>query len=411
MHTPPSPASAAPSTAAAPLPVVRIKPGMDRRVRTGHPWLFSNELVPEPEHKSLPLGTPVRVVSEGGRPVGIGGFNRHALIAVRLFPDTAACGMPDAVWLAGRLRVALALRDRLFDRPYYRLIHAEADGLPGLIVDRYGDVLVVQANAATIDHLTGPLIDALQAVLAPRAIVLRNDSPARAQEGLSQEVTLASGSLPDELVGEEDGVRFVFDPVDGQKTGWFFDQRDNRRFVARLASDRTVLDVYSHTGGFALHAAVAGAAQVTTIDRSAPALLKAERAAELNGVSGRMIFRRAEAFAELERLGSQGQRFDVIVVDPPAFVKSKKDLKAGARGYRKLARLAAQLVTPGGVLLAASCSHHVGMDLFAEQTTRGLIDARRHGRLLRSAGAAADHPVHPLLPESAYLKALCYSLE
>lgn len=391
-------------------PIVRLKPGMDRRVRAGHPWVFSNEIAPDPEHKTLPLGQPVRVVDDRGRAVGVGGYNRHALIAVRMFRHGEA-PLPEVGWLTGRLRAALALRERLYDRPFYRLIHAEADGLPGLIVDRYGDVLVVQANAAAVDHLTDPLLEALQTVVAPRAIVLRNDSPARGQEGLAQEVRLAVGTLPDELVGEEDGVRFVFDPVDGQKTGWFFDQRDNRRFVARLAAGRSVLDVYSHSGGFALHAALAGAREVTAVDRSAPALAKAERAAVLTGVADRMRFRKAEAFAELERLGNDGARFDIVVVDPPAFVKSKKDLKAGAQGYRKLARLAARLVTPGGVLLAASCSHHVGPEMFAEQTTRGLVDAKRGGRILRAAGAAPDHPVHPLLPESAYLKALCLQLD
>jgi 23S rRNA (cytosine1962-C5)-methyltransferase len=393
-----------------PRPVIRLRPGHDRRVRAGYPWIFSNEVAVEPGHRDIPPGALVRVLAEGGRSVGVAGFNRHALLALRLLdpdPDLPV----DAAFLADRVGRALALRRRLFDRPFYRLVHAEADGLPGLVVDRYGDILAVQCNAAWIARLEGALLEALRATVDPRAIILRNDSPARALEGLEPETRLAHGTLDAPVVVEENGVRFLADLAEGQKTGWFFDQRCNRAFAARLARDRRLLDVYAHTGGFGLTATAAGAVAVTLVDRSASALALAEGAARANGVAGRVTTRRADAFADLDAQGAAGERWDVVVVDPPAFVKSKKDLAAGLRGYRKLARLAAAVVAPGGVLLAASCSQAVDPPAFADAVARGLGDAGRQGRILRHAGAGPDHPIHPLLPESAYLKAITLALD
>lgn len=392
------------------LPLIRLQPGRDKRVAAGHPWIFSNEIAMTPELREVPLGAPVRVEAANGRALGVGGFNRHALIAVRMLdrsPDAAI----DTAFLRRRLASALALRDTLFDRPFYRLAHAEADGLPGLIVDRYGDVLVMQSNTALMDRLEGPLCDALEELLKPRAIVLRNDSAVRGLEGLAEEVRVARGAVDGPIAVEENGARFEADPLGGQKTGWFFDQRDNRAFVARLARGRRLLDVYTHTGGFGVQAALAGAEAVTLVDRSAPSLELAAKAAAANGVADRVSTARGEAFAELERRGATGERWPVVVVDPPAFVKSKKDLAAGARGYAKLARLAARVTERGGFLCAFSCSHHVDPALFAEQVARGLIDAGRTGRILRQSGAGPDHPVHPLLPESAYLKGIVLQLD
>lgn len=393
-----------------PRPTVRLQPGRERRAHAGYPWIFANEIIMEPALKSVPTGALVRVVTQTDEPVGVAGFNRHALIALRMI-DADAEAAVDARFLAARLERALALRSNLFDRPFYRLIHAEADGLPGLVIDRYGDVLVVQCNTAVADRLATPLLDALESLLAPRAIVLKNDSPARALEGLEAEVAVARGRLDGPIPVEENGARFAADPLDGQKTGWFFDQRENRAFVAKLARDKRVIDIYAHTGGFGIQAALAGASDVTLVDRSAPALDLALRAAAENGVSERVEALRAEAFDALESHGKAGRSWDVVIVDPPAFVKSKKDLQAGLRGYRKLARLAARVVAPGGILFAASCSHHAEPAAFAEQVARGLTDAHRTGRILRLSGAGPDHPVHPLLPESAYLKALTLQLD
>jgi 23S rRNA (cytosine1962-C5)-methyltransferase len=277
------------------------------------------------------------------------------------------------------------------------------------VIDRYGDVVSVQVNTAGMELLTPALLEAIERVLAPATIVLRNDSAARQLEGLPQATRIVKGEIGGPIPLTENGRRFFADLAEGQKTGWFYDQRDNRAAVAALASGRRVLDLYTYAGGFAVLAACAGAAEVVAVDRSERALALAEQAAQANGVACRFV--RAEAFAELERLAGAGERYDVVVADPPAFVKSKKDLNQGARGYRKLARLSAALVAPGGTLFLASCSHHVDVPLFAEQVRRGLSDIGRAGRILRTAGAAADHPVHPQLPESAYLKGQLLQLD
>ena len=383
---------------------VVLKPNSHKRLLAGHPWIYSNEVAMEPAVKALAPGSLVRIVSHERRPLGVAMFNPQPLISARLLSRDANAAI-DRRFLAARLARALALRDRLFDAPFYRLVHAEADGLPGAILDRFGAVVVAQINTAGMEQLLPELLAALDEVLAPETVLLRNDSAARTLEGIEPYTRLAKGALegPIELI--ENGMRFLADPREGQKTGWFFDQRANRAFVARLAKDARVLDVYSYTGGFALQAAGGGAAEVLAIDRSQGALDLAARAAEMNGVAGRCRFRRGDAFEELHRLAAAGERFDIVSADPPAFVKSRKDLNQGARAYRKLARLAGGLVRPGGFLFIASCSHNMEPALFAEQVRRGLVDAGRGGRILLSAGADADHPVHPSLPESAYLKA------
>ena len=392
------------------LPSVLLRSGEDRRVRAGHPWAFSNEILMDAETKAIPPGSLAYLRAPGGEALGLVTFNPHSLIAARLLTSNPEANV-DALFLGRRIANAAALRDRLIGVPYYRLIHAEADGLPGLIVDRFGDALVVQLNSAGMDALTPVLLEALEAELSPKTIVLKNDSPVRELEGLKREVTVAKGNgEPIELV--ENDARFVADLSEGQKTGWFYDQRDNRRFMAGLARDANVLDVYSYSGGFGVLAAKQGAKAVTCIDRSAAALDAAKQAAKLNGVDKVVSFDKAEAFEALEKLGGQhARKFDVVICDPPAFVKSRKDLKTGAKGYRKLVRLAAPLVARGGFLFVASCSHLMDPPAFADQVKRGLRDAERTGRILLSSGAALDHPVHPNLPETAYLKALTLQLD
>lgn len=393
---------------AATRPQIRFAKGRARRFRAGHPWAFSNEIEMTAEAKALPPGTLVTLVDAGDEKLGVATFNPHSLIAARVLCRDAARAV-DSGFLAERLRAAMALRDTLFGTPYYRLVHSEADGLPGLIIDRFGDVLSVQVNTAGQERLTPLLLEALDEVLKPRAVVLRNDTPVRTLEGLPLEHKVALGILDGPVELEENGVRFLADLTGGQKTGWFYDQRDNRATMAKLAKGRRVLDVYTYAGGFAVQAAAAGAASVTAIDRSETSLALAEGAARLNGLPLACV--RAEAFAEMARLDTAGERFGVVVVDPPAFVKSKKDLQAGAKGYRKMARLAAPLVEPGGFLFCASCSHHMPAEMFAEEIAHGLHQAGRSGRILRASGASADHPVHPMLPESAYLKALILHLD
>ena len=391
-------------------PSIHLLPGQDRRLRAGHPWIYSNELRMDAAAKALPPGAPVCVISGEGRPLALALFNPHSLIAARVITRNKDATI-DAAFIERRLARALRLRERLFEHTYYRLAHAEADGLPGLVVDRFGEVVVCQLNSAGIASVEPLITEALDRLLAPRAIVLRNDSPVRELEGLAQEVRVVKGALegPIELI--ENGVTFLVDPLEGQKTGWYYDQRDNRAFVARLARGQTVLDLYSYSAGFGLQAAAAGAESVLALDRSQLGLDLATASAERSGLAARLLTAREDAVAALDRLAADKRRFGVVVADPPAFVRSKKDLKPGLRGYRKLARACAPLVAEEGILATSCCSHNVPEEAFAAEVRRGLRDAGRGGRLLRRAGAGPDHPSHPALPESAYLKCLVYALD
>jgi 23S rRNA (cytosine1962-C5)-methyltransferase len=391
-------------------PAVRLLPGAHKRAASGHPWVYSNEIAMDADAKALAPGSLVTLMTANGEALGGAMFNPRPLVSAR-FLDRDAGRRIDEVFFLARLGTALHLRERLYDKPFYRLVHAEADGLPGLVVDRFRDVLVMEINTAGIAHLEAELIEACQRLLRPRAIVLRNDSAARALEGLPLEQRVI-GELSTAIDVEENGGYFLADPLGGQKTGWFFDQRDNRRFMAGLARDARVLDLYCFTGAFGITAARAGAKEVLGIDSSEPALKLAREALRKDdAVRAICRFERAEVFEKLESLEASGERFDIVIADPPAFVKSRKDLGPGLRGYRKLARLASALVSPGGFLFIASCSHNVDVADFAEAVRRGLHDAGRAGRIVLSSGAAPDHPVHPFLPESAYLKAQVLALD
>jgi len=391
-------------------PFVTLLPGRHKRAESGHPWIYSNEVRIDAVAKALPPGTLVTVRRADDTALGVAMFNPHSLIAARLLDRDAGRAIGRR-FLARRLERALRLRDRLFELPYYRLAHAEADGLPGLVVDRFADVLVAQFNAAGMARFEPLVLEVLDALLAPEAIVLRNDGPARVLEGLGSETRVATGMVNEPVVIRENGIEFLADLLAGQKTGWFFDQRVNRRFVTALARNARVLDLYCFTGGFALHAAAAGAAAVLGIDSSASALELAVEAAARNGFGETCEFRRGEAFGKAARLAAAGERFDIVIADPPAFARSRKDVPAALRGYRKLARLAASVTSGGGVLFLACCSHNVTEAEFAEAVRRGLADAGRGARILRIAGADADHPIHPALPETAYLKAMTLALD
>ena len=392
------------------LPRIFLQQGQERRIVLGHPWAYSNEIRMDAASKALPPGSLASLHRIDGKPLGVGTFNPHALIAFRVF-DADPAAIIDEGFFVRRMRRAMGLRQRLFDEPFWRLAHAEADGLPGLVCDRFGDVLVMQMNTAGADALAPVILAAAGEVLRPRTIVLRNDTAARALEGLDRAVRVEGGSVEGPVAVREGGLAFLADIVGGQKTGWFYDQRDSRAFIARLARDATVLDAYCYGGGFAIAAAAAGAGAVVGLDTSEPALALARRAAEANGVANRCTFRRAEVFGELERLGRSGERYRVVVADPPAFVKSKKELGSGLRGYRKLARLAAGLVEPGGFLFIASCSHNVEPAALLTEAVRGATAAGRSGRIVREAKAAGDHPVHVHLPETAYLKSVLLQLD
>lgn len=391
-------------------PAVRLQKGRSNRLRRGGPWVFSNEIEMTAEAKALPPGSLVTLVDAGDEKLGVATFNAHSLIAARVVDRDWRTTVDSRVVL-DRLRRARELRDRLFDRPFYRLVHSEADGLPGLIVDRFGDVVTVQANTAGMERLTPAVLEALDELLAPAAVVLRNDAPSRGLEGLPLGQTVVKGSIDGPVAVEENGLTYLADVTTGQKTGWFYDQRPNRAFVAGLARGRRAIDVYSYAGGFGLACAAAGATEVVLVDRAERALALATDAAARNGFAERVTTVQGEAFAEMARLAAAGERFGVVVADPPAFAKSKKDQAQAAKGYRKMARLAAALVEPGGVLLCGSCSHHMPLEMFQEEVTRGIAQADRTGRLLHTGFAGPDHPVHPALPETAYLKTLTFQLD
>ena len=388
-------------------PTIRLKPKEGRRARAGAPWIFSNEIQMDKAAKDLAPGTVVNVAGDDGQVVGTGYFNAKSLISVRLL-DRAADVVIGTGFFVRHLQHALAIREAFYPKPFYRLVHAEGDGLPGLTIDRFGDTLVAQITTAGMETLISSLLAALEKTLAPTNIILRNDTPSRALEGLGEYVRAAKGEATRTAL-EENGVRYFADLTGGQKTGWYYDQRDNRAFIATLAKGRSVLDAYSYTGGFGVAAAKVGAREVVCLDSSAPALTIGEDIAAANGVSCKFV--RADIFEELERLAALKEAFDVVVADPPPFVRARKDLEPGAKAYRKLARLAASVVAPKGFLLLASCSHNISMERFATECAAGISRTGRRCALIRQAGAGPDHPVHPLLPETAYLKALVYALD
>ena len=391
-------------------PSVRLQPKRDMRLRQGHPWIYSNEIAMDGAAKNVPPGTVVSVLGPDGQRLGAAFFNPHTLIAGRMLtadPETVI----DRAFFKSKFAATLALRERLYEAPYYRLVHAEADGLPAVIVDRIGDVLAVQLNAAGPDRYTDEIVGALVDLLSPRAIVLKNNSSVRAIEGLQAETRLAHGALEGGVTLVENGAKFRVDPLAGQKTGWFYDQRDNRAFVAKLAKGKRVIDAFCYAGGFGIACANAGAASVRFIDSSASALDAAMDAASRNNVTAQCSAEKADVFEVLATHRDNVERFDIVIVDPPAFAKSRKDVPNALRAYRKLARLAATLVAPGGILFIASCSYNVTVEAFGEEVARGLSEAKRTGRILRQAGAGPDHPTHPMLPESAYLKSLTLALD
>lgn len=388
-------------------PIIRLKPREGRRVRAGAPWVFSNEMTIDERVKALSPGTLVGLAAEDGTVLGTGYFNPRSLIGVRMLGGADA--VIDAAFFIEKFRRALGLRERFYDTPFYRLVHAEGDGLPGLIVDRFGDCCVVQIATAGMERLKDLILEALDTVIAPACVILRNDVPSRTLEGLDSHVETARGQAPACIDIEENGVTYFADPMAGQKSGWYYDQRVNRAFVAGLAQDARVLDAYCYSGGFGVLAAARGAKESVGLDSSEPALKLATEAAAANGLSERCRFVKCDVFEELERRTRNAELFDIVICDPPPFAPSRKDLEAAARAYRKLARVAAGLVTPGGLLMLASCSHNISAERFAAECAAGLARAGRRAALIREAGAGPDHPVHPMLPETAYLKTLTYS--
>ncbi|MCZ8153707.1 MAG: class I SAM-dependent rRNA methyltransferase [Rhodobacteraceae bacterium] len=393
------------------LPVVRLKPKAEARaIRHGFPWVYADELVMDRRTGNIPPGA-LAVLEDGERrALGLVTVNVQSKIVARMI-DRDPAAVVDEAWFAARLTRALALRARLSDAPYYRLVHAEADGLPGVVIDRFGDVAVVQPNAAWAEMLLDPLVAALRAVTGVTTVIKNGTGRARGLEGLPEETVVLCGGVDGPVPVPMNGAVYMADVTGGQKTGLFYDQRPNHAFAARLARDARVLDVFTHVGGFALAALAGGAVSALAVDASAPALALAEAGAKASGVADRFATRQGDAFAVLEALGGEGARFDLVICDPPAFAPAKPALEAGLRAYERIARLAAPLVAPGGYLVLCSCSHAADLAAFRNASARGIGRGGRRAQLLHTGFAGADHPMLPQLAESGYLKSLFFRLD
>jgi 23S rRNA (cytosine1962-C5)-methyltransferase len=394
-----------------PYPVIRLNAKANARaIRHGAPWVFDNELVTDRRTKSLAPGTLAVLHDENRTPLGLVGVNPKSRIMARML-DRDETAQIDAGWFKSRIARALEMRERIYDAPFYRLIHAEADGLPGVVVDRFGDTLVVQPNAAWAELLLAPLTEALSEVTGCTVILKNAAGRTRTLEGLDDVSSALLGSAPDApILATMNGAQSAADVTGGQKTGLFYDQRPNHAFAASLSKDARVLDVFSHVGGFALAALAGGAASALSVDGSAAALELAETGAKASGLDSKFATRKGDAFAVLEELAQEGERFDVVICDPPAFAPGKKSLETGLRAYERLARMASVLVKDGGYLVLCSCSHAADLSRFRGACARGIGRAGRAPALLHTGFAGPDHPMLPQLAESGYLKALFFRL-
>ncbi len=387
-------------------PVVRLLPKTAAQpIRFGAPWVYSDQIVLDRRTRAIPAGTIVELRDAEQRPLGAAGFNAGSKIALRLLDRDPAAEI-DRGWFEARLARALSLREALFDTPFYRLVHAEADDLPGVVIDRFGDAAVIQPNAAWAETHLAALAEALVAVTGVSTVVKNAAGRARGLEGLPEESAVLVGAVTAPVPVPMNGATYFADLVGGQKTGLFYDQRPNHAFAARLAGGRAMLDVFAHVGGFALAGLAAGASSALAVDGSAPALALAEAGAEASGVAGRFTARKGDAFDTMTALAGEGARFGLVVCDPPAFAPNKPALEAGLRAYERVARLGAALVEPDGFLVLCSCSHAADLARFREASLRGVGKAGRSARLIATGAAGPDHPTHPYLAESAYLKAL-----
>ncbi len=386
---------------------LRLKKHHDRRLRSGHLWIYSNEVdVEATPLKAFAPGDVVDVENAQGRWQGLAYVNPNSLICARLMTRQRGRAFNRSL-IVQRLKNALALRERFFDRPYYRLVFGEADALPGLVVDRYGSYLVAQVTTAGMERAREDLLAALIDVIHPDGVLWRNDTPSRSLEGLDRYIEVAHGEFPSRCRVEEGGCVFEVSPTEGQKTGWFFDQARNRDAFAALAGDCRVLDVCSYVGAWSVRAAHGGARDVLAVDASATALEQLGVNARLNGVDDRIRKLPGDAFDVLRDLRAARERFDIVVLDPPAFVKRRKDLKEGTLAYRRLNEAALGLIEPeGGLLVTASCSSHLGAEALLETVQRAARHSDRNVQLVWRGAQGPDHPLHPAIPETGYLKVL-----
>lgn len=389
---------------AASLPALQLKKNEDGRLRKGHLWIYSNEV--DTQVTPLTVFTPgqqVIVQDNKGHDLGIAYINPHSLICARLISRSTKY-LLDKSLLVHRINIALSLRQRFYSEPYYRLLYGESDGVPGLVVDRYGDTLVVQINTAGMEQVKDQIIDALLKTLKPEAIILRNDSSAREIEGLASDVEVAYGNASDTIQLLENNVWFEFPALTGQKTGWFYDHRSSRHYLQALVKDKRVLDVFSYLGAWGIQAAVAGAREVVTIDSSVRAIDFIHQNAALNKVDDKVSSIEGDAFEALQALRQDKQKFDVVILDPPAFIKKKKDHIKGMQAYQRLNQYAMQVMERDSLLVSASCSHHLKRDELLQLMHNAARHVDRQLQIFAQGHQAPDHPIHPAMPETEYLK-------
>jgi 23S rRNA (cytosine1962-C5)-methyltransferase len=383
-----------------------LKKGEERRLQAGHLWVFSNEVdIGRTPLTEFDVGAPIAITASNDKVLGTGYVNPHSLICARLVSRDPHYPFGPSL-LIHRLKVALSLRTSLFAEPYYRLVFGESDGLPGLVIDRYDDILVVQITTAGMERIKETIVAALNRVMPRNAILLRNDGPFRRLEGLESYVEVAQGEVPETIRLLENGGHFSAPLIGGQKTGWFFDHRLNRARMQHYVKDKRVLDVFSYLGAWGIQALVAGARQVLCVEGSEAAIDFIRCNAELNQGADSVIALHGEAFPILNALQADKERFDVVVLDPPAFIKRKKDLKQGLTAYRRLNELAIRLLTQNGILVSSSCSSHLQWGVFRDILRRTGRHLDRSIQILEQGHQSPDHPIHPAIPETEYLKAL-----
>lgn len=394
------------------LPVIRLRPkSKPQAIRHGFPWVFADEAVLDRRTRALSPGSFALLEDAERRPLGLVTVNPASKIVARMMDGDAGARI-DGDWLRARIGRALAMRQRLYDAPFYRLVHAEADGLPGLVIDRFGTVAVMQPNAAWADLMADQIADALADIAGVETVILNGQGRARALEGLDERIeTIRGPAVSGPLPVQMNGATYLADLMAGQKTGLFYDQRPNHAFAQLLAKGALVLDMFSHVGGFGLAALAAGAEHATCVDGSAAALELAAQGAQSMGAGARLALMRADAFDALETMAAEGRRFDLVICDPPAFAPSKQALEAGLRAYERVAKLAAPLVAAGGYLGLCSCSHAVDLSAFRNACARGIGRGGRRGVQIHCGQAGPDHPILPQLAETGYLKALFFRLD
>ncbi len=381
-----------------------LRRGAERRLRAGHLWVYSNEIDggrnPLAAYK---VGDVVRVRSCEGVLLGSAYMEPHALICARVYAPRVE-RVADEAFFAEAIARALAAREASFDSPYYRLVYGDSDGLPGLVVDRFGDYLVVQLNNAAIEQWQAPIVAALVSVLCPLGVLIRADSRARREQGLTERVEVAFGDVPEAVELQENGVRFIAPVYSGQKTGWFYDHRMSRARLVSYAPGARVLDVYSYIGGWGIQAGAFGAREVVCLDSSQRALDGVMRNARLNDLEASVSIRQGPAVESMAALADAGERFDLIILDPPAFIQRRKDLKKGMAAYRRINELALRVLQPGGVLVAASCSMQLARADLIQAMQGAALRASCELRIIEQGAQGPDHPVHPAIPETEYLK-------